>query len=83
MAITISAIRVDDVQIEPNAEHGGYKIKTAQYSLIGSSGKVLAKQTIGGYQGMVLEPSPETKKALDVFTQSYMKDMQALLGLIE
>ena len=83
MPITISGIRVNDIHVEPDLERGGYRIKTAEYSLMSSTGKVLAKQTIGGYNGLVLEPSTETKKALDVFTQSYIHDAQSLLGLIE
>ncbi len=83
MAITIEGIRVNDVHIEPNPEQGGYRIKTAEYSLISSTGKVLAKQTIGGYNGLVLEPSPQTKKALEAFTNSYVSDVQAILGLLE
>lgn len=83
MAVTISGIRVNDVHIEPNTEQGGYRIKSAEYSLISSTGKVLAKQVIGGYGGMALEPSQETKKALDTFTRSYMSDVQTLLGLLE
>ena len=83
MAITIKGVRVDDIQIEPDKEAGGYKIKQAQYSLISSVDKVLAKQTIGGYQGTALEPSPETKKALEAFTLSYTKDVQSILGLLE
>ncbi len=83
MAVTINGIRVNDVHIEPDGEHGGYRIKLAEYSLIGSTGKILAKQIIGGYNGMVLEPSHETKKALEVFTKAYVNDVQALLGLLE
>ena len=83
MAITIKGIRVNDIHIEPNPEQCGYRIKTAEYSLISSVNKVLATQTIGGYNGFILEPSVETKKALDIFTQSYVKDMQNLLGLFE
>lgn len=83
MAITISGIRVNDVSIEPDTESGGYKIKSAEYALISSTGKVLAKQLIGGYNGVKLEASPETKKALDAFTKSYVNDVQALLGLLE
>ena len=83
MAITISGIKVNSIHIEPNADAGGYKITTADYSLISSLGKILAKQSIGGYNGMVLEPSPETKAALDEFTRRYAADVQALLGLLE
>ena len=83
MAITIKGIKVNDVHIEPNTEQGGYRIKSAEYSLISSTGKVLAKQPIGGYNGMALEPSIKTKAALDEFTRSYESDVQALLGLME
>lgn len=86
MAVTIGGIRLNDVHLEPNSEtlHADtFKIKSAEYSLIGSTGKILAKQTIGGYQGMVLEPSEATKKALGEFWRSYTNDVQTLLGLLE
>lgn len=82
MPVTIKGITVNDVHIEPDA-NGVYKISTAVYSLIGSTGKVLAKQTIGGYQGMAVVPSKETQAALDAFTKSYINDVQSLLGLLE
>ena len=80
--ITIKGVCVNDIHIEPN-DKGGYRIKSAEYSLISSKDKVLAKQTIGGYQGMALEPSAATKDALDMFTKSYISDVQTLLGLLE
>jgi len=83
MPVTIQGIRVTDIHIEADVEHGGYTVKTAGYSLISSTGKILAKQMIGGYNAMALEASSATKKALDVFTQSYVNDVQALLGLME
>ena len=83
VAITIAGIKVNDIHIEPDVEHGGYSIKTAEYSLISSTGKILAKQTLGGYNGIKLEPSPATKHALEEFTKSYVNDVQALLGLLE
>ena len=83
MAITIQGIRVNDIHLEPDVEHGNFKIGTAGYALISSTGKVLAKQTIGGYNGLALEASPETRKALDAFTKSYTNDVQAVLGLLE
>ena len=83
MAVTIKGIQVNDVHVEPDLQAGGYRIKSAEYSLIGSTGKVLAKQVIGGYQGMTSEPSTQTKIALDAFAQSYIKDVQSLLGLME
>ena len=83
MAVTISGIRINDVHVEPNVEQGGYRIKTAEYSLISSTSKVLAKQLLGGYNGMTLDPSPKTKVALEEFMRSYTADVQALLGLLE
>ena len=83
MAITIQGIKVEDIQLQPDKDNGGYRIHTALYHLISSTGKILAKQTIGGYQGVALEPSPETKKALEAFTSSYTKDVQNILGLLE
>lgn len=81
MAITIQGVRVNDIHIEPT--DGGFRIKSAEYSLISSTGKVLAKQTIGGYNGMALEPSEATVAALRTFTASYLNDVQGLLGLLE
>ena len=83
MAVTIKGIRVDDVQIEPDTERGAHRLKQSTYCLIGSTGKVLAKQTLGGYGGMAFEPSPATKSALDAFMASYTNDVQSLLGLLE
>lgn len=82
MAITISGIRVNGIHIEPT-ENGGYKVTSADYSLISSTGKVLAKQIIGGYQGMAVEVSTETLQALRLFADSYVKDVQTILGLLE
>ena len=83
MAITIKGIRIKDIHIEQDIEGGSFKINTAQYSLIGSTGKVLANQVIGGYNGLVMEMSPQTKKALETFANFYVADAQALLGLLE
>lgn len=72
---------MNDIHLEP--EKDKFVIKTATYELISSAGKVLAKQTIGGYQGLTLEASDETKAALELFTTSYIKDVQTVLGLLE
>lgn len=83
MAVTIAGIKVNDVQIDPNTQGEGFVIKSASYSLISSTGKVLAKQAIGGYNNMALEPSTATKLALEAFMKSYVNDVQTLLGLLE
>ncbi len=80
MPITIKGIRLETVAIKRN-EDGGTKIESSEYSLISSVDKVLAKQTIGGYGGMVLEPSKETTAALNAFVESYRADVVATLGL--
>ena len=81
MAITIAGIKVNDVHLK--ITEGVSVIETASYSLISSTGKVLAKQTIGGYNNMTLEPSSETSKALRLFMELYVHDVQSLLGLLE
>ena len=83
MAITIKGIRVEDISIQRDSENGGYKINSASYSLLSSVDKVLAKQSIGGYGAITLEPSPATVKALQEFSESYRKDVIATLGLEE
>ncbi len=82
MAITIKGIRLESISLKRN-EDGGNKIETAEYSLISSVDKVLAKQTVGGYGGMVLEPSRGTVAALDAFITAYRADVVGTLGLEE
>lgn len=78
--ITVKGIRIESLTMLKTAE-GDTKIETALYSLISSADKVLAKQTIGGYQGMVVEPSAQTVKALNGFMELYKADVRAVLGL--
>ena len=80
MAITIKGIKLQNVNISRNEEAGGYKIASAEYALISSADKVLAKQTIGAY-AMTLEPSSLTVKAFDAFMASYADDITKTLGL--
>lgn len=83
MAITIKGIRIEDISITRDAEQGGFKIGSATYSLLSSADKVLAKQSIGGYGAITLEPSPATVKALQDFSESYRRDVVTTLGLEE
>lgn len=83
MAITIKTARVDSVQLIIDTEEGGFRISEAAYSLISSADKVLARQSVGGYHGIKLEPSPATKKLLDEFMAAYVADVRAALGLEE
>lgn len=81
MPITIKGIRIEDISISRDSDGGGFKIGSATYSLLSSADKVLAKQPIGGYGSMVLEPSPATVKALRDLVASYKQDIVMTLGL--
>lgn len=78
MAITIRGIRIVEIELKPKEE--GQKM-TCTYELISSTDKVLAKQTIGGYGGLELSPSPATLKAMESFLTAYKGDIQELLGI--
>ena len=69
------------VTIERSEETGHCAIKEARYSLISSTDHVLASQSIGGYGGLSLKPSPQTIKLLEQFMQAYKADTLAVLGL--
>jgi len=80
--ITIKGVRVEEIQIGKADERGGFRVTSAVYSLISSTGKVLAKQAIGGYSsGVSLEPSAPTVKALETFMALYVDDICTVLGL--
>ena len=81
MAITIKGIRIEGVSLKADAENGGHKIESAQYALISSADRVLAKQSIGGYNDVKLEPSADTVKLLQQFVESYSRDVKNVLGL--
>lgn len=79
-AITIRGIRIKTLNITPQPDPGDEKI-TGTYQLISSADKVLAEQSLGGYNGMKLTPSPATQKALDTFMSAWKADIETLLGL--
>jgi hypothetical protein len=83
MPITLKGIRLESLTAERDDKTGSLALKTSSYSLISSTDKVLAQQTIGGYNNLVLTPSPETLKALETFLILYKKDITAVLGLEE
>lgn len=80
MAITIRGIRIKTLTITPSPDEGDDKV-SATYQLISSADKVLAEQTIGGYNGMKVGLSPASCKALDDFVKSYRSDINMTLGL--
>lgn len=78
MPVTIKGIRLDDVTIKREGDET--KIET-QYALISSADKVLANQSVGGYNGMKLQPSLDTLNALDAFIKAYKKDIETAIGI--
>jgi len=78
MTVTIRGIRIKNISLTPHEE--GDKM-SCTYQLISSADKVLAEQSVGGYNGLKLTPSPVTQKALDEFLKLYRNDIQILLGL--
>lgn len=81
--ITLKGIRLDAINLERDKERGDVAIKYATYSLISSTDKVLADQTIGGSYGgdkVKVEPSPTTVKALADFIAAYKDDINTTLG---
>jgi hypothetical protein len=80
MSIGVKGVRLESTSFERDQSEGGYQISSV-YSLISTTDHVLARQSVGGYQGLKIEPSPGTRKALDAFMQSYKADIEATLGL--
>lgn len=78
MPIGIKGIRLDSINIKPTEEADTIE---ASYSLISTADKVLAKQSIGGYNGMAIQPSPNTIEKLRAFMSAYKSDVQITLGL--
>ena len=83
MAITLKGVRIEELTLKRNGDSGETKIDSAVYSLISSQDKVLAKQPIGGYNALTVEPSPGTVASFRTFLESYRKDLVLTLGLEE
>lgn len=88
MPVTLQGIRIDSVSIK----HGSAESESnpsdpltmeGQYSLVSNTGKTLAKQPFNGYQGVKVNPSPETQRALINFVESLQKDVEKQLGFGE
>lgn len=78
--ITIRGIRFKTISITPKPDTGEEVVQGA-YELISSLDKVLAVQSFGGYNGLKVEVSKETRQALDTFMGAFKKDVETLLGL--
>ncbi len=77
--ITIKGIRIDALTIA-RKENGDEEI-TASYVLLSSTDKVLAKQEVGGYNGLKVQPSASTVKAFNDAITAYKADVNMVLGL--
>ena len=80
MAITIKGVRINSISITRKEEDGASEI-TASYALMSSDDRVLAKQSVGGYSDIKVQPSPNTLKLFREATDAYRADLNAVLGL--
>jgi len=78
--IAIKGIRIESLTIT-RADDGKADEITAEYALISTADKVLAKQSVGGYAGVKLQPSPATVKAFADALAAYKADLNIILGL--
>jgi hypothetical protein len=82
MAITIAGARVAELGIRWDSSSGILKT-TGKYDLMGSNGKVLAKQAFGGGYGddVNFALSPETLKRIQDAVTSITTDINTSMGL--
>lgn len=78
--IAIRGIRIKELTIKPQEDAQTEKV-TCTYQLISTGDKVLADQSVGGYNGMKIPFSAPTHKAFDEFLKSYRNDINLCLGL--
>lgn len=78
--IAIRGIRIKELTIKPQDQSGDERI-SCSYQLISTADKVLAEQTVGGYNGMKVPFSGPTVKLFDDFLRSYRNDINMTLGL--
>lgn len=82
MAITIKGIRISSISVN-RLDNGEDEIR-ADYQLVSSADKVLAKESLTtkkGYGTTEFSPSPATFKALREAVDLYRKDVEIQLGL--
>lgn len=79
MPMVVSEVRLNSISLSRDEENGGFKV-SGEYSLVGSTGKVMAKQSFNGYSGLKVEMSGDTHKALDGFVKAYSTDLNGVLG---
>lgn len=77
--ITIKGIRIEVLNITRDSE--GRDVITSTYALISSADKVLAKQEVGGYNGLKVQPSASTLKLFGEAIAAYKADINTVIGL--
>lgn len=82
MSIGIRGIRIEQIVLSRDPSSGGLEL-TGQYSLLSTADKVLAKQSLNGYEGLPYVMSPDTEKALNTLDSLVKSDINKLLGLEE
>lgn len=80
MPITIKGIRISELTIKTKPDEGECGI-TSSYELLSNEDKVLAKQSVGGYNGLEMRPAADTIAKLNDFIKSYKRDVNMTLGI--
>lgn len=76
--ISIKGIKLTKLNIGLDGDEPAIE---SEYALISSADKVLARQSVGGYNGMKLQPSAATIGALNAFLKLFRADVNTVLGL--
>lgn len=79
--IGIAGIRIESVTFTRKGEEGDENSITANYALISSKDTVLARQAVGGYNGMKITPAADTIGAFNKFMELYKRDVETVLGI--
>lgn len=82
MPIGIQGVRLSKLHIDLNDKTSGYK-PTGEYEILSTTGKTLAKQSIGGFGGIEVPASIETVRLLNQLCAAYAKDVRTMIGLDE
>lgn len=79
--IGIAGIRIESVTFSRKGEGEEQSTITSNYALISTKDTVLARQAVGGYNGMKITPSADTIGAFNKFMELYKRDVETTLGL--
>ena len=76
--VILTGVRIDDIHVTRDGD-SGLKF-TGRYSLMSSDGKVLASNTVNDYQGLKLELSAITAKAVREMAETLKGEIDTILG---